>query len=369
MNRTDPLPYAHGKPARIGVLLTNLGTPAAPTTSAVRRYLAEFLSDERVVELPRWFWLPVLHGVVLQFRPRRSARAYAEIWGPEGSPLLVTSRRQAAALGSRLGEAFGDRVLVELGMRYGQPSIDEGLRALRRAGVRRFLVLPLYPQYSAATTASTFDAMAHAFIRWRWLPDLRFISCYHDHPAYIAALRESIQAHWAAHGRGRTLVFSFHGIPERYFLAGDPYHCHCQKTARLVAESLGLAPGDWRIAYQSRLGPQGWLKPYTEDVLSELGATAARGVDLICPGFSADCLETLEEIAIRGRETFTEAGGREFHYIPALNDSPAHIDLLEALVRQHIAGWEEARVDFDPAAEARQREAGRQRALAMGASA
>lgn len=369
MNSTKPAPFVHGSAARIGVLVTNLGTPAAPTTRAVRRYLAEFLSDPRVVELPRWFWIPLLHAVVLRVRPRRSAHAYAQVWGPEGSPLLAISRRQAQALQQRLDADYGGRVRVALGMRYGQPSLESALEELRSAGVQRVLLLPLYPQYSAATTASTFDEVARVFTGWRWIPDVRFVSCYHDHPSYVAALRASVEAHWARTGRGRTLVFSFHGIPERYFLAGDPYHCQCQKTARLVAEALGLAPEQWRIAYQSRLGPQGWLQPYTEVLLTELARSGTQGVDLICPGFAADCLETLEEIAIRARETFIEAGGREFTYVPALNEDPAHIDLLYDLVVRNTSGWPEAAPEFDLEASGRQLEASRRRALAMGAQA
>lgn len=367
MNPSRPVNFSHGRAGRIGVLLTNLGTPDAPETGAVRRYLAQFLSDPRVVELPRVFWLPLLHGVVLRLRPRRSAHAYAQVWSEEGSPLLSISRRQSAALAERLSARYGDRVVVELGMRYGQPSLEGALERLRRQGARRMVVLPLYPQYSAATTASTFDEVSRVFTGWRWIPDLRFVSCYHDHPGYIRALADSVRAHWAAHGQGRTLVFSFHGIPERYFLAGDPYHCQCRKTARLVAESLGLSASQWRVAYQSRLGPQGWLKPYTEELLKELGREGIQGVDLMCPGFAADCLETLEEIALRAKETFQEAGGQAFHYVPALNDQPAHLDLIEDLVMRNLGGWPEVAADYDPADTARQLEASRERALAMGA--
>lgn len=364
----ESAPYSHGSSARVGVLLTNLGTPTAPTPTALRRYLAEFLSDPRVVEVPRWLWLPILHGVILRFRPRRSSHAYAQIWSEGGSPLLVHSRQQLAALNERLAARYGDRMLAALGMRYGAPSIRSGVRDLLAAGAQRLIVLPLYPQYAAATTGSTFDALAAALCAERRLPDVRFIACYHDHPDYIEALRQSLEQHWATHGRTPMLLFSFHGIPERYLRAGDPYHCHCHKTARLVASALGLAEGQWRVTFQSRFGREPWLRPYTDVALEELGRARTPRVDVCCPGFAADCLETLEEIALRGREIFVAAGGGAFHYIPALNAAPAHIDLLERLCIENSAGWPEVRPDVDGADDARQRAASRERALALGAS-
>ena len=322
----------------IGVLLTNIGTPAAPTPAALRPYLAEFLSDPRIVELPRWLWLPVLHGVLLNVRPARSARLYQNIWTEQGSPLLITLRQQAEGLRRELGQRLGDRLSVAIGMRYGHPSIAEGLRELRAAGARRMLIFPLFPQYSATTTATTFDAVFDELQAWRWMPELRTISHYHDHPAYVTALAQSIRERWAAHGRSKYLVFSFHGIPRRYAEAGDPYQEECRTTARLVAGQLGLRDEEWRISFQSRFGPVEWLKPYTDDLLVELGRDGAQGAHVVCPGFSADCLETLDEIGREARHVFETAGGRGFHYIPALNDRPEHIAALVEIALSHLQG-------------------------------
>jgi len=318
------------------LLLANLGSPEAPTAEAVRRFLAEFLSDPRVVELPPWLWWPVLHGVVLRVRPRRSARLYRSIWTEEGSPLLAISRRQAAGLEGRLPE-----VRVALGMRYGRPSVAEALEGLRREGLERLLVLPLYPQYCGATTGSTFDAVARALSGWRRVPELRLVAGYHAEPGYLEALAASVRAHWAAHGQAERLLLSFHGMPERTRAAGDPYHDQCQATARLLAERLGLAPGRWQVAFQSRFGRGRWLEPATDQVLRAWGREGLGRVDVLCPGFAADCLETLEEIAVQGREAFRAAGGGELRYIPALNDRPEHLDFLAALARRHLAGWPE----------------------------
>ncbi|KPK55722.1 MAG: ferrochelatase, partial [Thiotrichales bacterium SG8_50] len=262
--------YAHDSTARLGVLITNLGTPDAPTAGALRRYLAEFLSDPRVVETPRWLWWLVLHGIILRIRPRRAAAAYAKVWSEEGSPLLVYSRRQARALQSALDERFPGRVRVALAMRYGTPSVASALEELRQANAQRIVVLPLYPQYSATTTASTFDAVADVLKRWRWLPQLRFVTQYHDDPGYIAALAESIRAHRTQHGAADRLLFSFHGLPKRYLLQGDPYFCQCHKTARLVAEHLELSDQDWQVVFQSRFGREEWLKPYADHTLAQL---------------------------------------------------------------------------------------------------
>lgn len=358
--------YVHGSPECLGVLITNLGTPEAPTPGALRRYLREFLWDPRVVEMPRPLWWLILNGIILNVRPRRSARAYATVWTEQGSPLMEISRRQREALASALSARLPGPVNVALGMRYGRPSIAEGLERLRAAGARRILVLPLYPQYSASTTGSTFDALAEVLKRWRWVPELRFVNHYHDDPAYIAALAAHIRAHWEAQGRGERLVFSFHGVPRRYLLAGDPYHCQCHKTARLTAEALGLAQDQWLVTFQSRFGREEWLRPYTDETMQALPGKGVRSVDVVCPGFSADCLETLEEIAGQNREIFEQAGGERFAYIPALNDDPAHIEALAGLVLRHVAGWPEADAGYDRKAR-EQAAASRERARAMGA--
>lgn len=334
--------YGHGDPDRIGVLLGNLGTPDAPTPEAVRRYLAEFLSDPRVIELPRLLWWPILHGILLRTRPHRSALAYQKIWTHDGSPLRAISERQASALQAALDARFPGRVKVALGMRYGRPSIRGALDQLRLAGVRRLLVFPLYPQYSATTTASTFDAVAGVLKTWRRLPETRMVLSYHDEPAYIHALAGSIRAGWSAPGRAQRLLFSFHGIPRAYFLAGDPYFCHCHQTARLVAERLDLDDQDWQVAFQSRLGPSEWLGPYTIDTLRAWAGAGVESVDVLCPGFSADCLETLEEIDMQNRDAFIQAGGQRFRYIPALNDTPPHIEALADIAARHMLGWSES---------------------------
>ena len=332
-------PHDHAAGDRIGVLVTNLGTPGAPTTAAVRRYLAEFLADPRIIELPRWVWRIILHGVVLRLRPRRSARAYASIWTPEGSPLLVNSRAVASALEAVWTERRPNRVAVALGMRYGAPSIPVALHALREAGAVRIVVLPLYPQYSGTTGGSTFDAVARALSGWRRVPALRFIDHYHDDRGYIDALAASIEAAWSEEGRPDRLLFSFHGLPRRYLDAGDPYHCECRKTARLVARKLGLDPESWLVAFQSRVGREEWLRPYTDETLVEWGRERLERVDVACPGFPADCLETLEEIGIRGREAFVAAGGGRLRYIPALNAGEAHVEALAALVERAMPDW------------------------------
>ena len=333
--------FTHAETGCTGILVTNLGTPDAPEPGALRRYLKQFLWDPRVVEVPRPIWWLILNGVILNVRPRRSARAYQSVWTEEGSPLLTISQRQRVALEDVLGERVPGPVKVALAMRYGNPSIETGLEALKAAGARRILVLPLYPQYAGATTGSTFDAVAEVLKQWRWVPELRFINHYHDEPGYIDALVQSIRRHWEEHPRGEVLVFSFHGIPQRYFLAGDPYFCHCQKTARMVAEQLGLSAGEYRVTFQSRVGREEWLKPYTDETMKALPRAGVKRVDVVCPGFSADCLETIEEIGEENRGYFMEAGGEAYHYIPALNDDAAHIDALASLVWRHAQGWPE----------------------------
>ena len=351
--------FRHDQPAQMGVLMVNLGTPDAPDRGSVRRYLKEFLWDPRVVEMARPLWWLVLNGVILNTRPGRSAKAYQKVWTEQGSPLLAISHRQRDALADVVAERFGCAVPIALGMRYGNPSIRSALEQLRDAGVRRLLVLPMYPQYSATTTASIFDAVSSELRGWRWLPELRFINHFHDEPAYIGALAESVRQHRAEFGEADRLLMSFHGIPEEYFHKGDPYFCECQKTGRLLAEALGLGAEQWQISFQSRLGPKQWLQPYTDHTLEALARDGVKSVQVMCPGFSADCLETLEEIAMENRDTFLAAGGERYEYIPCLNDSAEHIAMLAGLVDLHTQGWGPSLED--PAMV-------RQRAMALGAS-
>jgi len=359
--------FQHGSEPAAGVLVTNLGTPDAPTAAALRRYLAEFLWDRRVVDLPRPLWWLVLHLGILRLRPRRSARAYAKVWTAEGSPLLVNSRRQADELRQRLQARLPGPVRVALGMRYGQPSIAQALRALRAEGVRRLVVLPLYPQYAASTTASTLDAVAAELGRWPWVPELRFVAGYHQDEGYLSALAASLREAWQSEPPGQRLLLSFHGLPRRYLLQGDPYHCFCQATGRLLAERLGLPPEAWMVTFQSRFGREEWLRPYTDETLSRLAAEGVRRVDVICPGFSADCLETLEEIAGENRERFLAAGGERLRYIPALNDRADHLEALAALVQRQMQEWPEAHAEPSRLARAEDAAQSRARALALGA--
>jgi ferrochelatase len=354
--------FHHDQDDCIGVLLVNLGTTAAPTKDAVRRYLAEFLWDPRVIELPRPLWWLILHGVILRLRPAKVARAYQAIWTDAGSPLLAISERLTAMLQQRFSQQKSQRVEVILAMRYGEPSIDKALQTLRERGMRRLLVVPMYPQYSATTTATVFDEVTRVLQGWRWVPELRFIQHYHDHPKYIGALAASVRAHWQKNTGQGKLLMSFHGIPKRYFLAGDPYFCECQKTARLLARELGLKDDQWKITFQSRVGREEWLKPYTDKTLAEWGKHKLQRVDVICPGFSVDCLETLEEIDEQNRELFQSRGGGEYSYIPALNDSPGQLDLLVELVGSNTLGW-----DALSAGGVESRRETQQRAQAMGA--
>jgi len=352
--------HSHDQPERTGILLVNLGTPDAPTPTAVRRYLAEFLSDPRVVEIPRALWWLILHGVVLRTRPSKSAAKYAAIWSSEGSPLLAWTRKQALRLLGTLGER-GHAVLVQHAMRYGQPSIGAGLDALKEQGVTRVLVLPLYPQYAASTTGSAIDAVQAWARRARRVPELRTVNQFHDDPGTIEALAARVRDHWMREGRGRMLVMSFHGLPARTLALGDPYHCQCLKTARLLAERLGLSAQEYQVTFQSRFGRARWLEPYTDATLRRLAQQGHERVDVICPGFAADCLETLEEIGIEGRNTFLAAGGKAFHLIPCLNDSPAWIDALAQLAIRHLQGWP---TQPESAGDLQRR---RERALAAGA--
>ena len=357
--------FHHGTRERLGILVTNLGTPDAPEPGALRRYLKEFLWDPRVVEAPRPIWWLVLNGIILRTRPSRSAEAYRTVWTEEGSPLLTCSREQAAGLKARLADSLSAPVEVALGMRYGNPSIGSALQQLHALNVRRLLVLPLYPQYSASTTGSTFDALAATLMRWRWVPELRFVGRYHDEPGYVTALANSIREHWAAKGRGEHLVMSFHGVPRRYLDQGDPYHCQCHKTARLVAGALGLGESEWTCTFQSRFGKEEWLKPYTDEYIRALGRRGLKRIDVVCPGFSADCLETLEEIAVQNAEFFHEAGGETLSYVPCLNARPDHLDFLADLALRHLQGWPETGPAASPALLAEEANLSRERAERM----
>lgn len=328
--------YDHRQTGEVGLLLVNLGTPQAPTAGAVRPYLRQFLSDRRVVEVPRWLWWLVLNGIILPFRSGRSAKAYAKIWREDGSPLLVYSQRLGALLGGH--EALSG-VRVGVAMTYGQPAVADVLRQLQQQGVRRLLVLPLYPQYSATTTASVFDAVTNALQQQRWLPEVRFINQYFQHAGWQRAVADSIREYRQQHGGGERLLFSFHGIPKRYFRQGDPYYCQCHASARLIAAELGLANDAWQVSFQSRLGREPWLQPYTDHVLEQLAGEGCRHVQVVCPGFGVDCLETLEEIAMENQDLFIESGGERLDYIPALNDSSAHVQVLADLVNAHLQGW------------------------------
>lgn len=331
--------FSHAQDDKIGVLFTNLGTPEAATAPALRVYLNQFLSDPRVVEIPRLLWWLILHGIILRFRPRRSAASYAKVWTEQGSPLLVNTRKLVESVASRLAEQERTDLVVDFAMRYGHPGVPDVLERMFRQGVRQCLVVPLYPQYSATTTASTFDAIAEDFRRRRWIPGLRFVPHYHDYPPFIEAAAAKIRAHWKEHGRADQLLFSYHGIPLRYLRQGDPYHCQCHKTSRLIAEALSLEKTEWQTTFQSRFGREEWLKPYTDETLKAFPGQGVKSVQIFCPGFAADCLETIEEIGEENRDYFLAAGGECFQYITALNDQEDHCEALVSLVNQHLQGW------------------------------
>lgn len=332
--------FTHLQLDKIGVLVTNLGTPDQPTTTALRRYLAEFLADPRVVELPRLLWWLLLHGVILRIRPSRSAKSYRSVWTDQGSPLLINTSNQTRALRQALQSKWGDRVIVDFAMRYGNPSIAGVLQKMMDQGVRKLLVLPLYPQYSAATSASTFDVLGADFRNRRWLPDFRFISHYHDFGPYIEACAERIRQFQQQSGLPDKLLFSYHGVPKKYLLRGDPYHCECHKTSRLIADALGLKKNDYLTTFQSRFGREEWLQPYTDETLKSLPGMGVNHVQVFCPGFSSDCLETIEEIGVENRDYFLRAGGDRFEYIAALNDTDMHIRALTELVETNLQGWQ-----------------------------
>ena len=329
--------YDHdGASPRQGILLCNLGTPDAPRPAELRRYLKEFLSDPRVVEIPRLLWWMILNLIILRIRPRRSAKLYQSVWTEAGSPLMLYSQGQVNAVKQRLAEKYGD-IPVVLGMRYGNPSMASAIKQLTDQNVRDIIVLPLYPQYAGATTGSTFDAIAKTFTQLRWVPELQFINGYHKSEAYIEAICSTIRRHFEQHGQPEKLVFSYHGTPERYLKNGDPYHCFCHQTTRLVREKMGLDEAQVMTTFQSRFGREPWLQPYTDKTLEQLPEDGIKHVAVICPGFSSDCLETIEEINMEGRESFIENGGEQFHYIPCLNDDPVHIDALVNILEKRIA--------------------------------
>ncbi|MEW8182691.1 MAG: ferrochelatase [Candidatus Thiodiazotropha endolucinida] len=339
INQSDQLNQPDGG---LGIVLVNLGTPDAPTTVAVRRYLAEFLSDPRVVAIPKLIWQIILHGIVLRIRPKRKAEDYKRIWTEDGAPLLAISRRQQAAMTEILNSRMQGNVHVTLAMRYGNPSIASVLQELRRKNVQRLLVFPLYPQYSATTTASIFDAVTGELQGWRWIPEVRFIQRYHDDCDYMRVFSVRLGSYRKLAGEARKLLFSFHGIPKDYYQAGDPYPDECHATANRVVEQLGLDREQWHLAFQSRFGAQEWVKPYTMETLKQWGAEGIESVQVVCPAFSADCLETLEEIAEENRDAFLQAGGKSYAYIPALNDTPEHMNMLADLICRHASGWPEA---------------------------
>lgn len=331
--------FSHASTAKVGVLITNLGTPDAPTASALKPYLKQFLWDPRVVEVPRPIWWIILNAIILNVRPKKSAEAYQQVWTERGSPLLTHTEDQASKLKDALQSVYGSNVEVMFAMRYGKPSIKDALDTLSRAGCRQLVVLPLYPQYSAATTGSTFDAIADNFKQRRWLPDFRFISHYHDEPQFIDAICKSILDHWQKHGRTEKIIFSYHGMPQRYLEQGDPYHCECHKTTRLIVEKLDLSADEYLTCFQSRFGKEPWLQPYTDETLKSLPAKGVKSVQVICPGFSSDCLETIEEIGVENRHYFIDAGGERYEYIACLNSESEHIDLMKYLIEKNASDW------------------------------
>lgn len=364
--RKEP-PFTHVTLPQSAIVLVNLGTPDAPTRSAVRRYLKQFLSDPRVVEIPGRIWWWILHLLILPFRSGKSAAKYRLIWTREGSPLKVHTEKQAALLRTMLEERGHDGVKVAVAMRYGSPALPDVLDRLKAEGCDRIVVMPAYPQYSGTTTGSIWDAVFGHYARIRNVPELRLVKHYHDHDGYLDALRDTIHAHWDAHGRGDKLVMSFHGVPKRTLLLGDPYHCECHKTARLLAQRLGLSADEYVVTFQSRFGRAEWLQPYTAPTVRQLALEGVRRVDVICPGFTSDCLETLEEINMEVRREFEAAGGQDFHYIPCLNESPAWIKGMAEIAEQHLIGWPTMLTPAQREAGRRDAEVARERALQMGA--
>ena len=358
-------PYAHGDQQRVGILLVNLGTPEAPTGKALRPYLKQFLSDRRVVEIPRAIWWLILNGIILNIRPKKSAAKYAQIWTDEGSPLFVHTKKQALLLQGYLSTKINSPYAVEFAMRYGNPSVQSAIQKLKAQHCNKILVMPLYPQYAASSSASALDDVWRTLLRSRNVPAIRTVRNYHDHPAYIAALAESVRQHWMLNGKSGKLIMSFHGVPRYTLDKGDPYHCECHKTGRLLAEALGLEKSQYMVCFQSRFGKAEWLKPYLAPTLEELGKQKTKRIDVICPGFSSDCLETLEEIAMEGKEIFQHHGGGEYHYIPALNERNEWIHALTDIALENLQGWVSS--DWDSAKANDQAELTKLRAQSMGA--
>lgn len=358
--------YEHGDQLKVGILLANLGTPDAPSAKALRPYLRQFLSDTRVVEIPRAIWWFILNCIILVIRPKKSAEKYAQVWTKEGSPLLVHAQKQAILLRGFLSQKIKSPFAVELGMTYGNPSMQSAIDKLKAQHCDRILVFPLYPQYAASSTASAMDAVLRVLLKMRNQPAIRSIRNYHDHPAYIAALASSVREHWKINGKPSKLVMSFHGVPKVHLTSGDPYHCQCHKTGRLLAAALELNKDEYLIAFQSRFGKQEWLKPYLADTLKDLGKAKTKRIDVICPGFSSDCLETLEEIAMEGKHIFQSNGGGEYIYIPALNENEAWIHAMTTIALENLQSW--VSTEWDTDATKKDNEMTKLRAQAMGAN-
>ena len=331
--------YQHGEPEKIGIIVANLGTPDAPRAKELRRYLGQFLMDRRVVEIPRFIWCWILHFIILVFRPAASAKKYQLVWTNEGSPLMVYAKKQTELIKESLNKTYKQPIEVELGMSYGNPSMRSAIEKLKAKNCTKILLFPLYPQYAGSSTASAMDSVFRTLLKTRNVPELRTIKHYHDHPDYIAVLKKSVEKFWKKNGRPSKLVMSFHGVPKKSLIQGDPYHCECHKTGRLLAESLKLKDQDYEVCFQSRFGKAEWLKPYFAEVIAKLGRSKEKKVHVICPGFSSDCLETLEEINMEGRHIFTENGGGEYDYIPALNDDPDWIKAMHNILKPHLSGW------------------------------
>lgn len=332
--------FSHQQQDKVGVIISNLGTPDAPDEKSLRKYLRQFLSDPRVVEIPRLIWMIILHGIILRTRPKKSAETYKEVWTDRGSPLLYHTEDQRKQIQIALNNAFGEGVvIVEHAMRYGSPSVQEAIDTVLENGARKIVFLPLYPQYSGSTTGSTFDAIAQDFIKRRWVPEFRFINGYYNYVPYIESMAQKIETHWQNAGKADKLIFSFHGVPKRFLTQGDPYHCHCHVTARLLAERLGLEADQWMTTFQSRFGKAEWLKPYTDETMKSLPSQGVKSIQVFCPGFASDCLETIEEIAMENKEYFIENGGESFEYISALNSDPIHISALVQLIKENLSGW------------------------------
>ncbi len=328
--------YKHGTKTHIGVLLTNLGTPDKPDKKNLRKYLKEFLSDPRVIEVPQIIWQIILRGIILNIRPKKVAKLYKSIWQKGGGPLLVMLNKQKNGIKNILKNK---NIKIEIAMRYGNPNIETGLNKLRKQGCRKILIFPLYPQYCAATTGSTFDKVTVIFRKWRWIPELRFINNYFDNPDYIDCLIRSIKENQKKYGKYQKLIFSYHGIPKKYLLKGDPYHCFCQKTTRLIIEKMNLKEDEYLTTFQSRFGPDEWLTPYTDKTLKELPSQGIKKIHILSPGFSSDCLETLEELKVENKSNFISAGGEKYNYINCLNDNSDHLKMLSSVILNNLKGW------------------------------